>query len=130
MQTNVDDGATDPSFNGWYVYGSYFLTGEQRPYEASEGTFGRVKPKSIVGKGGHGAWELAARYSSIDLTDSGIEGGKEDDLTLGVNWYATPNIRFMGNYIYASTDPTSVVEYPASGNEKVNIFQLRAQLDF
>lgn len=50
--------------------------------------FGRVKPKSVVGKGGHGAWELAARYSSIDLTDSGIDGGEESDLTLGVNWYA------------------------------------------
>ncbi|MEN8206398.1 MAG: porin [Pseudomonadota bacterium] len=130
MQTNVDNGGTDPSFNGWYVYGSYFLTGEQRPYKASNGTFGRVKPKSVVGRGGHGAWELAARYSSIDLTDSGIEGGKDDNLTLGVNWYATPNIRFMGNYIHASTDPTSVVEYPTAGDEKVNIFQVRGQIDF
>jgi len=130
IQANVDDGGVDPDFNGWYVNGSYFLTGEHRPYKASNGTFGRVKPKSVVGKGGYGAWELAARYSSIDLTDSGIEGGKESNLTLGVNWYATPNIRFMGNYIYALTDPTSVVEYPTAGDEDVNIFQVRGQIDF
>jgi len=130
MQTNVDNDAGDPSFNGYYVYGSWFLTGEHRPYSGSKGTFGRVKPKSVVGKGGHGAWELAARYSSIDLTDGAIAGGKEDNLTLGVNWYATPNIRFMGNYIYASTDPTSVVEYPTAGDEDVNIFQVRGQIDF
>jgi len=128
--TDVDNDGADPSFNGWYIYGSYFLTGEHRPYKAGKGVFGRVKPKSVVGNGGHGAWELAARYSTLDLTDSGIEGGKEDNITVGLNWYATPNIRFMGNYIYASTDPTSVVEFPTAGDEKINIFQLRAQLDF
>jgi phosphate-selective porin OprO/OprP len=131
MQTNVSlDGASNPTFNGWYVFGSWFLTGERRPYKISSGAFDRVKPKSVVGKGGHGAWELAARYSSIDLQDSGIEGGKEDDITLGVNWYATPNIRFMANYILASTDPTSVDKYPTAGDEDVNIFQVRGQIDF
>jgi len=132
IQTSVDlDGpGSDPDFDGWYVYGSYFLTGEHRPYKVSNGTFGRVKPDSVVGKGGHGAWELAARYSTIDLDDSGIEGGEEDNITLGLNWYATPNIRFMANYIHASTDPTSVVQYPAAGDEDVDIFQLRGQVDF
>jgi len=132
MQTSVDvDGpGSDPDFSGWYVFGSYFLTGEHRPYKASSGTFGRVKPKSVVGKGGHGAWELAARYSSIDLDDSGIDGGEEDNITVGLNWYATPNIRFMANYIRASTDPTSEVKYASAGDEDANIYQLRGQVDF
>ena len=129
-QTNVDNGLEDPSFNGYYVYGSWFLTGERRPYNGSKGVFGRVKPKSVVGKGGHGAWELAARYSSLDLEDSTILGGKEDNLTLGVNWYATPNIRFMANYVRAETDPTSVEKFDDTGDEKVNIFQVRGQIDF
>jgi phosphate-selective porin OprO/OprP len=132
IQTSLDvDGpGSDPDFSGWYVFGSYFLTGEHRPYKTSSGTFGRVKPKSIVGKGGHGAWELAARYSSIDLEDSGIDGGEEDNITVGLNWYATPNIRFMANYVRASTDPTSVVKYPSAGDEDVNLVQVRAQIDF
>jgi phosphate-selective porin OprO/OprP len=132
MQTSIDvDGpGSDPDFSGWYVFGSYFLTGEHRPYKASSGTFGRVKPESIVGKGGHGAWEVAARYSSIDLDDGGIEGGEEDNITVGLNWYATPNIRFMANYIRASTDPTSVDKYPSAGDEDANIYQLRGQIDF
>jgi len=123
-------GASDPDFNGWYVYGSYFLTGEHRPYKAGSGTFGRVKPTSIVGKGGHGAWEVAARYSSLDLSDAGIQGGEENNVTVGVNWYATPNIRFMANYVRASTDPTSPLKYPTANNEDVNIVQLRSQIDF
>jgi len=132
MRSSVDvsGGASDPDFSGWYVFGSYFLTGEHRPYKASSGTFGRVKPSSIVGRGGHGAWELAARYSTIDLTDSGINGGEEDNITVGVNWYATPSIRFMANYVRASTDPTSVVKFAGAGDEDVNIFQLRSQIDF
>ena len=132
MRTSVDTRGpgSDPEFSGWYAYGSYFLTGEHRPYKASSGSFGRVKPASVVGQGGTGAWELAARYSSLDLKDSGINGGRENDITVGLNWYATPNVRFMANYVRASTDPTSVVKFPTTGNEDVNIFQLRSQIDF
>ncbi|HED18155.1 MAG TPA: porin [Gammaproteobacteria bacterium] len=132
MQASVDVSGqgSDPDFSGWYVYGSYFLTGEHRPYKASSGTFGRVKPASIVGQGGIGAWEIAARYSSIDLDDSNYTGGEQDNITLGLNWYATPNVRFMANYVRASTDPTSQTEFAGAGDEDVNIFQVRSQIDF
>jgi phosphate-selective porin OprO/OprP len=127
MSVNNDiDGGSNPKFSGWYAYGSWFITGESRAYKASSGTFDRVKPKSIVGKGGTGAWELGARFSSLDLDDSGIEGGKEDDLTIGLNWYATPTIRFMANYIKVTDlkDPTT------DDTSKPDIFQMRAQIDF
>ena len=132
MQASVDvsGSGSDPDFSGWYVYGSYFLTGEHRPYKASSGTFGRVKPTSVVGKGGTGAWEIAARYSSIDLADSGYTGGEEDNITLGLNWYATPNVRFMANYVRASTDPSSPSKFAGAGDEDINIFQVRSQIDF
>lgn len=126
---NVDndvDGGSDPTFSGWYAYGSWFITGESRTYKASSGTFDRVKPKSIVGKGGKGAWELGARYSSLDLNDSGINGGEEENLTIGLNWYATPTVRFMANYIKVLDlkDPTT------TDDSEPDVFQLRAQIDF
>ena len=123
---NDVDGGSDPTFNGWYAYGSWFITGESRTYKASSGTFDRVKPKSIVGKGGKGAWELGARYSSLDLNDSGINGGEEEDLTIGLNWYATPTVRFMANYIKVLDlkDPTT------TDDSEPDVFQLRAQIDF
>ncbi len=132
MRASVDVSGqgSDPDFSGWYIFGSYFLTGEHRPYKASSGAFGRVKPDSVVGKGGTGAWEIAARYSSIDLEDSGYEGGEEDNITVGLNWYATPNVRFMANYVRASTDPTSPEKFAGAGDEDVNLFQLRSQIDF
>ncbi len=126
LNTTTDD----VSFDGWYVYGSYFLTGESRSYKAKKGSFGRVSPMSTVGKGGYGAWELALRYSDIDLYDTGAAvntmGEEGDVTTIGLNWYATPNVRFMANYVMAN------VEYPGTTNadEDIKAFQLRAQVDF
>jgi len=61
---------------------------------------------------------------------SGYTGGEEDNITLGVNWYATPNVRFMANYIRASTDPSSPDAFPGTGDEDINLFQVRSRIDF
>jgi len=119
----------DPNFNTWYVYGSYFLTGESRSYSAKKGNFGRVKPKEIVGQGGSGAWELALRYSYADLENKssfGATGNKGDVSTIGLNWYATPNIRFMANYNWTAVDNNNLTKEDVDGN----VFQMRGQIDF
>jgi len=131
MMVNAsDDTLQDPDFDGGYIYGSWFLTGESRAYK--KGAFSRVSPKSVVGKGGHGAWELALRYSTINLDDGGFNGGEEDNITVGLNWYATKYIRFMANYVHTDTDPTSsglqVAGQP--DDDELSVFQLRAQIDF
>ncbi len=127
-----DPAISDPDFTGWYAYGSWFITGESRKY--SGGKFGRVSPKGIVGKGGIGAWELAVRYSAIDLDDADTRGGESDNWTVGVNWYATKYVRFMANYVRADADPfteeTSLDVDPTEDDDTLNIFQLRAQIDF
>ena len=113
----------DVQFAGWYVFGSWFLTGESRPYEFKEGTFGNLKPKSVVGKGGYGAWEVLARYSELDLNDHDIEGGEEQDVTLGLNWYPTSNLRFLLNYVWV----VDVVGGAFRGAEP-GVAQVRAQV--
>jgi phosphate-selective porin OprO/OprP len=116
--------ANDPDFSGYYVQGSYFLTGEHRNYKASSGKFDRVKPnKNFMGDdGGPGAWQLAARYSHVDLDDGAINGGELDCVTAGVNWYLNPNTRVMLNYVYADSDKLY--------DGEANIFQTRFQIDF
>lgn len=123
MEINRDGGMPDATLDGWYAYISWFLTGESRAYEFEDGEFARVKPMHNVGKGGFGAWELAARYSMIDLDDGLLNGGAEDNLTLGVNWYVNPHVRFMANYIHVNTNSNA-------GNDDPNIVQFRGQLDF
>ncbi len=50
--------AADLGFNGGYVQGSWFLTGESRPYDVKSGAFGLINPLHK-----YGALELATRYS-------------------------------------------------------------------
>jgi phosphate-selective porin OprO/OprP len=114
-------GSSSVQFDGYYGQASYFLTGEHRRYNKSEGVFGRIKPHENYGdKGGIGAWEVAVRYSDIDLNDGSIAGGRVCNTTAGLNWYLNPNTRFMWNYIYS--------EKKNVGN--ADIFSMRAQIDF
>lgn len=105
-------------FSGGYAYVIWFVTGEARPYSVKRGTFGRIEPNRATG-----AFELALRYSVLDLNDGPITGGTEGNATLGVNWYYRRNLRLMTNLIHAETDSEG-------GNEDVNILQFRAQLNF
>ncbi|SFV62091.1 Phosphate-specific outer membrane porin OprP; Pyrophosphate-specific outer membrane porin OprO [hydrothermal vent metagenome] len=110
------------NFSGWYAQASWFLTGETRKYKAKTAVFSRVKPLRPVNKGGYGAVEVAFRVTQLDLSDKDENGGKERDLSLGVNWYLKSNLRLMAEYTYADE---------LSGRSKdANIFQLRAQYDF
>ncbi len=121
---NRKSGGSDLDFDGFYVYGSWILTGESRTYRDRRGEFGGVTPKSIVGKGGHGAWEIALRYSYLDLNDADIRGGREKNITFGLNCYATPNIRFAFNFIHVDSDKEDI------GADDPNIYQARAQIVF
>lgn len=120
--------ASDPAFWGAYLQASYFLTGEHRPYDKESGAFKGIKPKKNFGKGGWGAWEVAARYSHLDLNDRILDfdgvvmnDGELRDFTLGLNWYLNPNMRFMWNYVRADL---------VDNGGDTNIFQMRFQLNF
>jgi phosphate-selective porin OprO/OprP len=117
----------DPTFTGWYVFGSWFITGESRAYKQSSAKFDRVQPKNnfSIGAPGWGAWELAARYSTVDLTDEGIEGGEQYNITGGLNWHLNPNTRLMFNYVYADLEKRAGVD-----DDDISVFQARFQVDF
>lgn len=117
-------GMDDLFFDGYYVEASWFLTGEHRKYNPKKGIFAYPELNSIAGMGGIGAWQIAARFSSLDLTDGSVIGGEEDNFTLGLNWYSTPNIRFSLNYtkVLSLYRPGSIHH-----NDEPSIVQLRAQ---
>jgi len=130
FRTFIHSGETgNPVFWGWYVQGSYFLTGEYRPYDRQYGVFDRVRPKKnfAPGKGQWGAWEMAVRYSVLDLSDRGIQGGEGRDITAGLNWYLYPTMRVMMNYVYSVTQDRV---NPPIDRGRLNIYQMRVQLAF
>jgi phosphate-selective porin OprO and OprP len=120
-------GADDAEFDGFYAFVSYFLTGEHRPYRRTEGRFDRVRPNrnfALGENGGPGAWEVLLRYSQLDLNDSGLAGGRLNDITGGVTWYLNPNWKVMFNYVFAQLDRG------VADGDNAHIFQTRFHVDF
>lgn len=140
LQVNRGNVSNDLTFHGWYIQAGFFLTGESRPYQINDSPysadFGRVKPKRDLMDGGIGAWEIAARYSTLDLSDSSVSGGTERNYTIGLNWYATSQVRFMLNYIKVNTSGDASGNAPLlpgetnHGHDDPSIVQARAQVDF
>jgi phosphate-selective porin OprO/OprP len=114
-----------PFFHGGFVGGSYVLTGEARPYNRNGGFYSAVKPRSPFSfrNGGRGAWEVAARYSYIDLTDAAVDGGVMGRVTGAVSWYPNDYWRFEFNYGHGVLDR-------ADTKGHFNVFQARAQFGF
>lgn len=98
------DASGDPDANGWYAFGSYFLTGESRVYKTGSGAFDRLKPKQNYGQG-PGAWEVLLGVAELDLGDSDLDGGEISDVMAGVNWYLNPYTRLMLNYVRQEAEP-------------------------
>ena len=126
--TSLDaSSADDPDFWGYYAFLSYFITGEHRNYNRSIGVFTGVEPQPSFHpmKGKWGAWELALRHSYVDLNDGIIKGGKESNITAGLNWIHNRNARVMFNYIHAYVKDRAS---PSVENGRIHIFQVRFQL--
>jgi phosphate-selective porin OprO/OprP len=105
------------SFNGGYVEGGWVMTGEPIPYRASRAAWSRPKadhPFSLE-DGGIGAWELAARYSTVSLDSNvvrsvpqsvtgGVYGGQQQTAALALSWYPNDWLRFMLQFQYVDVN--------------------------
>lgn len=91
----------DIDADAWYIYASYYLTGESRNYKWKKGSYSQTKVKNPLHKGGLGAWEVALRYTSGDFENATnpVVSSEADILTAGVNWYPSNNVRFSANYV-------------------------------
>jgi len=149
------DGVASPNFHGYYVSGTWILTGERRPYNAQTAAFDAppvAHPFSLK-DGGWGAFELGLRYSDMDLnfnagapgtyqTGAAIRGGEEQNFTAGLNWYPNPVVRFMFDYQHVrinrlspatSATTASTIWFTPAGaqiGQNYDVFELRSQLAF
>jgi phosphate-selective porin OprO/OprP len=118
--------AGDPEFSGWYVEGSWMLTGETKTYQANALNNGmatyanpQVGTPFALNSGGWGAWEIAVRYSDLDLNwQSGalgtpcpvagcVRGGEQTIFAVGLNWYLNDNLRLLLDYMVIQVDKLS-----------------------
>lgn len=110
----------DPHFHGYYVEGTWLVTGEQRRYNDGNYAFDgpQVKGSFNPAAGNYGAWELALRWSDADLDyhqgtegaappPGGVRGGEQKIFTAGVNWYLNSIARIMFDYQRVDIDHLS-----------------------
>lgn len=112
LETEVEsDDGTRFGFDGSYVEVGHFLTGENRLYRTRNGAFGRLIPRRTF-RGGNlfrrgtdkGAFELSARFSTVDLDDGEVLGGEMRNVGFAVNWYATTAARVSFNLIHSKVE--------------------------
>ena len=124
--TAVNADETDnPHFWGYYALLSHFLTGQSRRYNQALGIFTGVAPQPVFKplRGHWGAWELALRHAYVDLNSGNVQGGRESNITAGLNWIHNRNSRLMINYINARVKDRDTA--PSIDDETAHIIQMR-----
>ncbi|MEK6788453.1 MAG: porin [Pseudomonadota bacterium] len=101
----------------YYVQASYFLTDHTKPYDFKKGVF-----KSPKLNGEEGAIELKVRYDQIENKD--LDNREASYYAVGVNYYATPNTRFMIEYVDGKLKNNTATELEAAA------VTARAQFNF
>jgi len=133
---NAPAGVTNPNFSGWYVEGSWVITGQWRTYNMTEGAFNRPYPDAPFnpGAGNWGAWELAGRYSEADLdydihskvSGEPVFGGDQTIWSAGLNFYPTDNLKFMFDYQNVKVENVTKL----NNNGTYDTFEIRTQVTF
>jgi phosphate-selective porin OprO/OprP len=111
----------DHHFNGGDLLLSYIFTGAHRPYKTDGNIYGFVPVKKSVFKGGLGEIEGVLRFSTFDLNDKELYGGKFTRITPMINWYLTSVVRCEFIYGYGIME-----RFGLTG--KVSFFETRLQL--
>jgi phosphate-selective porin OprO/OprP len=104
VDRTVGGAATAPQrleHKAWEVTASWVLTGEDASYKS-------VVPHHSfsLANGGWGAWQLVARYASLDIDDAAFplfsdpatSATQADSCSVGLNWFLNRNVRFVTSF--------------------------------
>lgn len=117
--------------SAWSVAGTWAITGEPKD--------GRLEPRRALTSRGAGAIELVARIEELRFADvehaglafgfpglSATNGNTDRAITVGVNWYLTPNVRLQHNFVFERVaNPESGPAPTRQGRIKSAIFRLQ-----
>lgn len=151
MATLVESAVGPIFYQGAYIQAGYRLTGEHRVYDKKNGTLGKIVPFTDfipldrAGVCGWGAWEMAFRWSVVDLrnpdnlsghyynaatnsftgaTPANNGQGVLNDSTIGLTWFLNVHSKLQFNWIHA------MLENDAKGWSTAELFVTRIQVDF
>ena len=142
----------NPNYSGYYFEGSWVITGEVKPYTTSNtannyavwGAPVPSRPFSLAGDS-WGAWEIAARYSDLNLnykagntgtslapgaggTLGSVRGGDQKIISVAVNWYLNRNVRTM--FEYQNVDISKLSSTGLNAGQSFDTLMTRLQFAF
>ena len=104
-QSVEDTDLSDLVASGWYLSGTYLLTGERK-------TAGGDVPRRALFRGGYGALELASRIEKLTFGSKAhddipslspradvVFGNSDRVATFGVNWYPIRGVKVQANLV-------------------------------
>jgi len=129
-EAGLDNDLPDLVGRGWYVMGTWVLTGEKKE--------GGVVPRKALFQGGVGAIEIAGRYEGLRFASADqaeapsssprattVEANEDSVVTVGVNWYPNRWVKVQVNAIRERfADPA---RSPIPGQATVVTYVLRVQ---
>lgn len=142
MCTVVDSVVGPITYRGASAFVAYRLTGENRAYDKKTGVLTKLVPYTDFiplkrdGIAGWGAWEVAFRWSYVDLNNpaelngrylngtSAAGNGVLHDTTVGITWFLNVHTKLQFNWIHAMLDNE------VRGSSEADLFVARAQVDY
>lgn len=132
-QSNRNQDLSDFLSTGWYVSGTWFITGEDKD--------NNINPRKPLFGGGIGAIELGARFDELELSSASKQGvaftnpradyqvpNSDRTWTFGVSWMPIRWVRVVTNAIHETFDDVS--RAPKSGVSSYWAGLLRLQVVF
>lgn len=101
---------------GMYVQGGFLLNGQGFGYDVTDAL--PLTPTQA------GSWLVAGRLDWLDLPEREMQGGRQCDVTLGINYYASKHLIFKlnGTTVWSNA--------PASTSRSTSAVQCRVQVRF
>jgi phosphate-selective porin OprO/OprP len=130
MKTELGRSANDSlDFDSWYVSGVWNITGETWGYK------GGVTTTALPKNPGSGMWQVGVRYDHATMNDGdvlptgavdGLLAGKENNWTIGVNWYWRSNFKLALNYVTVNSEKYDIAK-KLFVDDDPSIIEFRAQ---
>ncbi|MDR2440045.1 MAG: OprO/OprP family phosphate-selective porin [Planctomycetaceae bacterium] len=135
----------DRTIFGSYITVRYFLTGDYRKFSAENASWGAVDVKHNLNLQKRsdsnfaerlGAWEIAAKWGYAETSqlfglatgDKVLFAGSVNDFTLGLNWYWSPQARWLFDYIHVV--PSEIQATKSRDHSDTDIFAASFRYNF
>ena len=126
---NRTDTFTD---TGYMAQASFLLTHDKASFDG-------VKPSQPFGRGGWGAWELAARISNnaaqtrqfqLGFANPSVSAKTATEFALGINWYLNDNVRWWFDYANTYFDGGAGTAAAPRDRPNESVFESQVQIAF